>query len=707
MLDKEPPLEGDQYKGRAGEGESPEPDKSYADEWVKIAREAFNSSTEYMNANQRKQWERNIANFRNEHPPGSKYHTEKYKHRSRNFRPKTRTAVNKNDAAFAAAMFSTLDVVSIDAHNENDPMAAAEAKFWHAVLNYRLTRTLSWFRLAVGAFQEAQKYGAVISMQDWEIEERVAGEEMPLDPYGDPFDDENGDKVVRPVVELVKNQPRVKLIAIENMRFDPAADWLDPIGTSPYLIQLMPMYVVDVLEYMDKTDPETGEPLWIRYPKEEIAASRKTGEDEGESTESARTGGQTDKYDASDDIVNDFEIVWVHLNFIRASEGEAVFYTLGTDKLLSEPRPLEEVYPLGRPFTMGVCTIEPHRAIPAAPVELWQGLQASANGLENQRRDNVNLALNKRKFAQRNKGTDMNALRRSVPGGITLTDDIESIKTEEIGDVTSSSYEEQDRINADFDALSGSMDQGSVQTNRALNETVGGMNLLSAAANATTEFMLRTFVETWCEPVIRQLVELERANEDWKTRERFWVEGLELSKSELDVAVNVGFGSTDPQKKLTRLIGAITALSQAAPEIVATRLDADEVAKEVFGAAGYRDGDRFLKEEQPPEEPQMDPMVQVKMQELQLRQQEKEMEFELKKEELITRLEIDVKKLQQDRELKLAEIASKENITVAQLEANTGLKQQELSIKREIEGIKALNFQNELAFKHDSGRDGI
>ena len=53
-------------------------------------------------------------------------------------------------------------------------------------------------------------------------------------------------------------------------RFDPAADWTDPINTSPYLIRLVPMYVDDVLERMELEDPKTGAPKWKKYSEAEI-----------------------------------------------------------------------------------------------------------------------------------------------------------------------------------------------------------------------------------------------------------------------------------------------------------------------------------------------------------------------------------------------------------------------------------------------------
>ena len=76
-------------------------------------------------------------------------------------------------------------------------------------------------------------------------------------------------------------------------------------------------------------------------------------------------------------------------------------------------------------------------------------------------------------------------------------------------DVTGSSFQEQDRFNLDFDEVAGTFSTSSVASNRQLNETVGGMNLLTQGANQISEFQLRVFTETWTEPCLRQVVALE------------------------------------------------------------------------------------------------------------------------------------------------------------------------------------------------------
>ena len=142
-------------------------------DYLKLTRSAYNSSTDYMEANLKAQWERNINNFMSMHPPGSKYRTEAYKYRSRLFRPKTRASIRSKEAALAMAFFSTSDVVNIKAADDSDINAVDSAKVMQELVNMRLKKTLNWYLLSIGAFQDAQVMGVCISHQYWDYEEKT------------------------------------------------------------------------------------------------------------------------------------------------------------------------------------------------------------------------------------------------------------------------------------------------------------------------------------------------------------------------------------------------------------------------------------------------------------------------------------------------------------------------------------------------------
>jgi len=711
-----------------------------------------------MNTNYRKQFEKNLSNFKSEHPAGSKYGMEAYKTRSKLFRPKTRTAIRKNEAAIASALFSAQDVVILEAEDMDNPQKRRDAMYWHEVLNYRLTKTLPWFQLVVGAFQEAQIYGVVCSKQHWEYEEYETGEDemVPDERFKNlPAMDNDGNPIFRPEMKVVKDRPKIRLVEIENVRFDPSCDWLDPVNSSPYFIELIPMYVCDVVERMGRVDDKTNAPEWQTLSKSQIIAY---GGDAGQDASPAPD-------EIVDHDVSDFEKVWVHENIIRYGGEDWVFYTLSTRFLLSEPKPLKEVYEHGiRPYVVGKAIVEAHKAIPAGTVELAQTLQAEANDIVNQRLDNVKLALNKRYFAKRNSGVDLVALQRNVPGGIVLTDDVMAVREQETKDVTGSSYQEQARIDSDFDEIAGVFSTSSVQNNRMLNETVGGMEMMNQSANKEAEYLIRTFVETWVEPVLSQLVLLEQYYEDdehiidiaragvskkeQKIAEQTappargqvppGVEGAEpemvgpmpgplnaegaappgqagpmtpgapppsevplQEPQNVDVRVNVGFGNLSPDQRIKKVVTGLKILAEVAPWMM-QKLDVEEVAQEVFGALGNKNGKRFFTDFMPPE-PQQDPMVAVRMKELEIKEAELGQEVQFRQAQLA-----------QERELRMMELALQENLTMAQIQTKLGIDREKQAQDKAIAGAKNLTVlagveqkEKELQFKAATGRQGI
>lgn len=706
--------------------------------WLGLARAAYDSSTDFLNSNYRSQFERNVANFQSKHPPGSKYLSDAYKLRSKIFRPKTRTAARKNEASMAAALFSASDVVVLTAEDVDDPQKRQDAAYWHSVLNYRLRKTIPWFITVVGAFQEASTYGFVCSKQYWEYAESEGESYIIPDPMNPniPAMDNAGNVIKRPEIVIEKDRPKCRLIEVENIRFDPACDWTDPVNSSPYLIECMPMYVGDVLDRMNSVDEKTGQPEWKKLSKQDILAFGK------ESEQSDNRFKEKSAESEADHEVSDFETVWVHENIVRYGGKDYVYYTLSTRFLLSEPKLLEEVYLHNiRPFVVGITVIEAHKPLPSSLVELGQTLQAEANDITNQRLDNVKLAMNKRYFVDRGANTDLNALLRGAPGGIILTDDVTGVKEQDTRDVTSSSYQEQNRIDSDFDDIAGIFSTASVQNNRQLGETVGGMELMSQFANKDTEYIIRTFVETWVEPVLRQLVKLEQFYEDDKfihdlavrtvakqESDRANLDGGQLEElaelpvtepQSVDVMVNVGFGNTSSDQRIKGVVNGIKAVAEMAPWAL-SKLNAEEVADEIFGALGHKNGKRFFTDFKRPE-PQPDPELQLKAQELQLRGQELQFKSQMSQTELQLKREVEQAKLILEREIEFAKIASKENITMAELQAKLGIELEKMNLgvgkmdqDRKVAGANNLTKLaeverkgEELEFKRQTGRQGI
>lgn len=604
-------------------------------EWLAVARDAYSTSEDYFDSSIRKKIERNLAHFGNRHAPGSKYYSDAYKYRSKGFRPKTRSVVRRNEAKAAIALFSTSGVVHVAPENDSDDRQVVSAEINQELVNYRLDNTIPWYMICMGAYQDTSVQGVCISHQFWDFQEIEEEEQIFVD--GQPvYDNETGDVAVGMRRRIIKDSPKIELRPIENVRFSPAADWDDPVNTSPYVVDVIPMEIGDVQERIDR-----GSKLKVPWRDVGEGALRTASRD----YDPIRSQREQDRQDSKDQshATNEFDIVWIHRNIVRRRGRDYIFYTVGTQHMLSDVVPLETEYPHlrpgERPYVLGVSNIETHKNYPEADAGLVANLQQEANDIGNQRRDNVALVLNRRYYAKRDAQIDYRTLKRSVPGGIVEMNDIErDIKPEDTRDVTGSSYSEQDRINMDFDELAGSFSNSSVASNRKLNETVGGMEMMSAGADEVTEYKLRTFVQTWVKPVIKQLIRLEQrfetdeaifrmVGDKIQAWEKYQIDQItdEMLQGSMTVEVNVGFGATNPKQRIEKLTMGMNTVLNFAPQMQ-MRVKGDEVASEVFGALGYDGSTRFFipEEEMEQQEQQEDPRIAVAKLNAQVKQMEQE-----------------------------------------------------------------------------------
>jgi hypothetical protein len=378
--------------------------------------------------------------------------------------------------------------------------------------------------------------------------------------------------------------------------------------------------------------------VWRKLPIEVILSAT---EQKATSTIQTRNKGRQNPYDTESKSINDYATVWIQRHIHRDDTEDYEFYTLSDKELLTKPKPLSEtVFHGKRPYVIGNCNIETHKTFPCSVPEIVLGLQEEANEIANQRLDNVKFVLNKRYIVKRNKQVDTAALLKNVPGGIVAVDDIEKdIRELSYPDVTQSSYAEQDRINLDMDELTGNFSTQSVSTQRNVGETAKGMALMNSSANVLIEYLLRTFTETFVEPVLSMLILLEQHYETDQTVlsiagqraqafEKFGVSQDidQLLQHELTLTVNVGMGATDPTAKINKLsIGLLTLQKIAGPAFF-TAIDFDEVTKEVFGALGFADGSRFLKQGANPQLVQAQQIIQ----QLQMKLKNKENEQRVK-----------------------------------------------------------------------------
>jgi hypothetical protein len=671
----QPPLEGSRIAdmrtpNMAAELEQQQLDMESAF-WLTRARDAYSGGRNWFDTSIRKNIEANLAHFRSQHAPGSKYHSDIYRKKSHSFVPRSRAMVRRTEAACAIAFFATQELVNVEPVNQAKPEQVDGAEVHNALINYRLQNQIPWFQLVIAAAQDASNTGVVISKQTWTFKSRP---KQMLDVYEDSLTGELSYEQSQDM-EVIEDQPLIALVPVENIVVDPAANWIDPINSSPYLIELVPTYVHQIEEKMRQTNPRTGRPEYRQVARSMIGAAI---QQDWDSIRRMREGNRVDKYESAS-FVNSYQTVWVHKNIVREGDRDWCYDTLGTEILLSDPEPIEDVYPhlrgRERPYKMGTLAIEAHKLYPMAPMEMAAETQRDLNDIRNLRMDNVKLGLNKRYFVRRSVGVDIPTLLRNIPGSAVLMNNPEGdVKETQPQDVTASAYQEQDRINLEFDEVSGSFSAASIGSNRKLNETVGGMTLLSADASQVKEYEIRTLSETWVEGVLRQLVMMESMYESDEevlesvaSRAGLDIERVvEVLNARVRTSCNVGFNSTSPERRMAKIMLAVETLGKVMPQLI-QGLDAHELAKEIFGAIGYRDGQRFFPSLAGEEDPQI---TQLKEQIAQLQQV------------------IETKQVEQQGKVQVAEITGEYKLAAVQLQIGVAAKLGEM--KMQIEAKKAM-----------------
>jgi hypothetical protein len=655
--------------------------------WIKRCRSAYQTSQSWFDTSIRKRMEDSMRMFNSEHTRGSRYADQSYDKRSKLFRPKTRAGMRKMEAAAVAAYFATEDAVNTTAPNPADKNQRLGAEAQGELLNYRLQNDIPWFLTLIGALQDAAKQGVVISKQVWVYRETF-----------DAFKETEVDEVTNATVNermvyerrVIADHPDIILRPVENVRFSPAADWRNPLQSSPYLIDMEPFYVGDIVQRA-QVGPQG--PKDVRWRKLDRAVIRSAMRQSYDPIRQAREGIREDRYEDATTEIQDHDIVWVHHNYMREDGQEWYFATLGTEIMLSDVVPLSDTTPLKeRPYVMGFATVESHKPYPSSLVELGRPLQDEINDITNLRIDNIRHVLSPRYFIKRGTSVDVRSLLRNVPGGVTAMEDPQrDVHIRQIQDTTASSFREQQLLAIEYDDLIGNFNQSTVMNNHQVTERVGNTQALGEQANQITEMTIRTFSETWVEPALQQVMELERALESDEVvliiiGQRMGVPAEQVFRMmdmPVKVTINVGFGATNPQRRLQKVGLAFQTLTEINPMWV-QQADMKEVVTEVLGAVGFKSADRFF--------PSLAGAAQEDPQVTQLKQEN---------EQLKGLLQSEGQKYQSAEKIAQMQIQSKEKLEGQKLQLTQQTEVSQLELEHKIEAGRLKDMQLDYQIKSE------
>jgi hypothetical protein len=261
-------------------------------------------------------------------------------------------------------------------------------------------------------------------------------------------------------------------------------------------------------------------------------------------------------------------------------------------------------------------------------------------------------------------------------------------------DVTSSAFVEQDRVNMEMDDLVGNFSATTKVANNAANDTLGGSRMANQAASVVADYGLRTYIETWYEPTLRQLVQLERYYESDEVIIRLCADKAKLFPKygpdqlsqmietyDADVKVNVGMGASDPAQRLQKFLVAIN-MAMRVMALPTPGMNKKEVIKEIFSMSGYRDGSRFMEQ-------QVDPQVATLMQQLQQMKQV----IETKQQELQFQGQLEQAKLQSNEKLGMAKI----QVDFTRIQGDQKVKEAQIMLDKAGQEIEALKVYADIS----------
>ena len=673
-------------------------------DWKRFFKDALASSEEFQQQKLRKSWSRSYRAFQSRHPDGTKYDTPRYRHRSKLFKPKTRQAVRKNMATAAAAMFSTSDVVSISATRPSDPVQKIGAKLMGAIFNYRFDRTNplagpNWFMTVLGAHMDAQLTGICVSKQYWEYETFEADEIVTVEAVdeltGEPLiDPVTGSPVLEDILEtqtmVRRDRPMVENLPSEQAFLDFTGDWRDPVQEGGYFIAGYPVRDNDLETWIRRESdrPRMGGGAWREdLDISKIRAHGKTEQRNTKSVRLAREEGQ-DRYESRHGSQED-DTLWIYEVFYRYNGEDWTWWMLGETIMLSDPIPTRHAYPEQkgeRPYVRGVASVETHKAYPSAPVESWQQLQQEMNEITNLTLDARKMSISPITKVVRGRNIDMRQVQNRGPDSTIAVDAADDVTFDKAPGPDGGSQQDMNNLAVDFDELAGVFSTGSVQTNRQLNETVGGMQMMQGSSNALTEFDLRVWNETWVEPVIRQVVNLIQYFEADKTvlevcgetvgvliggqrpkasgglsspDKRDMEQEPDISIGEImgqferlscSVRVDAGTGAMDTAQKFNKFMGGVKMSMELMPLLAADgiTMDGPAIIEEGWGLMGYKDADRFYKRQDPGQKKPSEEEMKAKAEAEQAKREEMRKDAEFKRKEAMDKAEFDRKKEMDD-----------------------------------------------------------
>lgn len=565
---------------------------------LQLVRDFESSNRKYLEANVYDRWRRNEHMYRLEHENTTLTNDPRYKHRSKLYIPKTRNAIRRILASIIGTYFSNPDVINLNSRRTGDQRLIDASQLLMAAVNYRLTHTVKFFTIAMFAILDVLKYGRGVVTMGWDFEEEEYTRTELVE-----VEDENGEIQLEEQEmtyrRILKDEPNMRHVKIWNIYLSPSANPIDPINTSPVLIEKMPIFLHEVKDKIKSKewkkpkgisdDEDWGEFVWkpSQFEMEEY--------------------GEPDI--ARDEDSPSWMMIEVWKCFVKFGGKDWYFISLKGNHALTDLEEVEEKFPCrGRPYIMGGSEPDTGKVWWQGIAELTESLQREINAIRNQRRDNVTLALNKKILIRNTAGIDVNSLLYSRPGAPITGDDISDLSIRELvyQDVTSSSFKESQETERWYEETSGITPYNMGVQRPGMNQTATGVSILSEEANTIISMIIRILNETFMIPTLQMVVQFEQLFETEEVlRQVAQDKGIDFDmvwtreaiENQYDIEVNAGVGSTSREARFRSLGMIIDRAMAINAQYAAPVMNVIELVRDALPLAGHMNPDKYINEQ--------------------------------------------------------------------------------------------------------------
>jgi hypothetical protein len=230
-------------------------------------------------------------------------------------------------------------------------------------------------------------------------------------------------------------------------------------------------------------------------------------------------------------------------------------------------KPKVSIYGNKFPIFTGQCLTEMHKLMGEGLPEPLEGPQESFNYHINMRKDNLARAMTGHTFVSRYGGVDIDSLTHRRASGVTIVDDVNAVKHEDVKDVTQSAYIEADADEKMMDDMSGVNKTIEGQQDPEIKATTAQLNNDNSYAKIDLLMAIvgQTFFKGFTTELVRQIAMFETdekimriANEKLRLEEEN-PDAEEVYDIDIDVdcKINIGPGSVGQGLHVQQIMLAI------------------------------------------------------------------------------------------------------------------------------------------------------